>query len=281
MAAVHNVPWQPTIIRHHIDSLPTGAGTILVRTDTGDGYLKAMGNPAGEHALACELVGTQLASWFGLPVFDFAIIQVTEADELPFARGGFAKPGPAFITRAESGEPWGGNVRELKRLTNPEDITRLVVFDTWTLNCDRHAPNNSRKPNRNNVFLSEEAPKGEFLLRAMDHTHCFSFGSALAKKIANIDRIHDPDIYGLFPEFRDFLDKAIAQRCVGKLRQINRHTLTEITQSIPSEWDVNSNAKEALVSLLQGRASYVAECIIDRLWPQKELQFMSGLEDES
>ena len=65
---------------------------MLVRTDAGDGYLKAMGNPAGEHALACELVGTQLAAWFGLPVFDFAIIQVTAADELPFAKGGFACP---------------------------------------------------------------------------------------------------------------------------------------------------------------------------------------------
>jgi hypothetical protein len=280
VTAANKPTWQPTAIRHHIDSLPTGAGTIMVRTNEGDGYLKAMGNPAGEHALACELVGTQLAAWFGLPVFDFAIIQVTEADELPFAKGGFAKPGPAFITRAEVGEPWSGKARELKRLTNPEDISRLVVFDTWTLNCDRHAPNNSRKPNRNNVFLSEEAPKGELLLRAMDHTHCFAFGSALSRKIANIDCIQDPNIYGLFPEFRDFLDKTVVGRCADKLRQVNRQMLVEITQSIPSEWDVNSSAKEALISLLLGRANNVAECIIDRLWPQQELRFMNESEEK-
>jgi hypothetical protein len=253
---------------------------MLVHTEVGDGYLKAMGNPAGEHALACELVGTQLAAWFGLPVFDFAIINVTAAVELPFAKGGLATPGPAFITRAEPGEPWGGKDRELKRLANPEDISRLVVFDTWTLNCDRHAPNKSRKPNRNNVFLSEEAPKGELLLRAMDHTHCFAFGSALAKRIAQIDRIRDPNVYGLFPEFRAFLGRAAVGRSVSHLRQANRQLLTEITQSIPPEWDVSQAAREALVDLLLGRASYVADCIIERLWPQQELPFMGGLEDE-
>jgi hypothetical protein len=274
--------WQPTTIRRCIDRLPTGAGTFFVSTDAGDGYLKAMGNPAGEHALACELVGTQLAAWFGLPVFDFAIIPVTEADELQFAKGGFARVGPAFITRRERGEPWGGNVRELRRLVNTEDISRLVVFDTWTLNCDRHAPNNSRKPNRNNVFLSEEgSPKGKLLLRAMDHTHCFAFGTALSKRIAHIDRIQDPDIYGRFPEFHEFFDKTIVGQCTERLRQVNRQLLDQITQSIPPEWDVQQNPREALKSLLMGRAEYVADCIMDRLWPQKDFRFMLESEDKS
>jgi hypothetical protein len=239
-----------------------------------------MGNPAGEHALACELVGTKLAAWFDLPVFDFAIIEVAPADELPFAKGGFALPGPAFVTRAEAGEPWGGRVRELKLLTNPEDISRLVVFDTWTLNCDRHAPNDLRKPNRNNVFLSQEAPKGELLLRAMDHTHCFDSRPELTKRIARVDRIQDPNVYGLFPEFRGFLDKAVVGRCADRLRQASHATLSQIAETIPAEWDVDRGSKDALVSLLLGRARYVADCIIERLWPQKELPFTLQSEDK-
>jgi hypothetical protein len=280
MATSQKPSWRPTAIRRHIRSLPTSAGTMLVRTDAGDGYLKAMGNPAGEHALACELVGTQLAAWFGLPVFEFAIVPVTAADELPFAKGGLADQGPAFITRAEAGEPWGGRVRELKRLTNPEDISRLVVFDTWTLNCDRHAPSNSRKPNRNNVFLSEEAPEGELLLRAMDHTHCFDSRPELTRRIAHINRIQDPNLYGLFPEFREFLDQDVVGRCADRLRQVDHDMLVTIIQTIPSEWDVDRSAKEALVSLLLGRASHVASCIIEKLWPQKELQFIRKPEGE-
>lgn len=38
--------------------------------------LKAMGNPAGEHALACEWVGSRLANEMGLPTFEIEILHV-------------------------------------------------------------------------------------------------------------------------------------------------------------------------------------------------------------
>ena len=129
--------WCPTEIRRFIRSFPSGAGVILVETDEGKAFVKAIGNPGGEQVLACEFVGTQLAQWFGLSTFDFRLIEVREVPLLPFAQSGSAVPGPAFITRYEEGEHWSGTTRELKRLENPQDISRLVVFDTWTLNCDR------------------------------------------------------------------------------------------------------------------------------------------------
>jgi hypothetical protein len=152
--------WKPQKIVRFVRNFPTGTGTILVKTDQGEGYLKAMGNPGGEHCLACEYVGTQFAHWFGLPTFDFALIWVTDPDELPFHKGGKAKPGAAFITRKERGGTWGGSDRELKRLVNQDDLTRLVIFDTWTLNWDRYSVDDKgkRRINRDNVFLSEEAP---------------------------------------------------------------------------------------------------------------------------
>lgn len=132
--------WVPTAIRRFTASRDSGAGVLVVETDAGTGYLKAMGNPGGDHVLACEWVGTHLARWFGLQTLDFALIEVTELDELPFYRGGFAATGPAFITRSERGSPWGGTDRQLKQLINPEDISRLVVFDSLTRNWDRYAP---------------------------------------------------------------------------------------------------------------------------------------------
>ena len=90
-----------------------------------------------------------------LPTFAFAIVEVTNEDEIPLAGGGRAQPGPAFISRSERGKSWGGSARELRRLANPDDLTRLVLLDTWLRNCDRHPLDpTQRRPNRDNVFFS-------------------------------------------------------------------------------------------------------------------------------
>ena len=277
--------WQPKTIRRFVRSFPTSTCTVLVETDAGPGYLKALGGPEGPHPLACEWVGTQLAKWFGLSTFDFALIQVTPDDEIPFAKGGKANAGPAFITRAESGETWSGSEKQLGRLANPQDITRLVVFDTWTLNCDRHC----RPPEGvdgwprvrpDNVFLSEEAPAGQMVLKAMDHTCCFTCGRALTKRLGGIDRIRDERLFGLFPEFRPFRDRAQAKQAARDLRGIGRATVVQMAQTIPKEWEVGEEVQDALVDLILDRAVFVADTIEDRLWPQNEFGFANPEDTE-
>ena len=167
--------WQPRVVEHVWFSLDTSMATSRVLTDAGDGYLKALGNRQGPHPLACELVATQLAGWFGLPTFAAAVIVLSEDGiEIPFLRGGKAVPGPAFITRAEAGKTWGGGDEELDQLDNPDDISRIVVFDTWVLNCDRHPPDLAmRRPNYDNVFLSAEGTARDRIARAFRATTRF------------------------------------------------------------------------------------------------------------
>lgn len=274
--------WKPQKIVRFIKNFPTGAGTILVKTDQGDGYLKAMGNPGGEHCLASEYVGTQLAQWFGLPTFDFALIDVTEENELPFSKGGSAKPGPAFISRRERGGPWGGSNRELNRLVNAGDLTLLVIFDTWTLNWDRYSVMDKGKPriNRDNVFLSEEAPKGQLLLKAMDHTHVFTKGGELNSKLAHLDKVKDNKVYGLFPEFRGYLSQKVARRGIERLTEFTKAEAEKIVKAIPKEWDVSEGARKAIVDFLVNRAKFLTENIMNMLWPQGELGFTVEGEDQ-
>ena len=270
--------WHPREILRFVRSIPSSTGVAVVITDAGEGFLKTIGNPEGEHALACEWVATHLAAWLGLPTFDFSLIEVTDADEIPLPNGDMAKPGPAFITRSEKGEPWSGKSRELKRLTNTSDISRLVVFDTWIRNRDRYCPAPNGPCNRDNVFLSAEAPPGKLLLRAMDHTHCFAPGGELTPRISHIDQIQDRMLYGLFPEFRQFLERAVVAGTTDALCDIPRKEVEGIVQSIPLEWQVNDRAKVALVDFVTGRAVYVAERIMDWIWPQGEFEFMNGAE---
>jgi hypothetical protein len=128
---LHGNGWKPTRITRFIKGFATATGVARVDTDLGEGYLKALGNPEGPHALACELVGSMLADWLGLSTLDFSLIEVTEVDEIPFPRGGRATPGPAFISRAERGGfPWGGTENELRSISNLHDVSSLVVMDT-------------------------------------------------------------------------------------------------------------------------------------------------------
>jgi len=259
--------WHPQTVLRWIRAFPSSTTPALVDTDCGEGYLKALGNPQGPHALACELVGTTLARRMGLRTLEFAIITVADEDEIPLGDGRLAKPGPAFITKVEKAATWGGKDRELKMLVNPEDISRLVVFDTWVLNFDRCYPDQKqRHPNYDNVFLSgEDAPEGQFVLKAIDHTHCFDRIPNLTPGIARIGRVKDARVYGRFPGFEPFIKVTDVARAVAALKAITKQDIEQAVASVPPEWQVDIQTRQSLVDLVWRRASFVAENIMEWL----------------
>jgi len=265
--------WCPTTIKRFVQSFDTGTAVVRVETDCGEGFLKALGNPAGPHALACELVGTQLAKWFKLSTFDYDIVSVTSDDEIPFYNGQRAAEGPAFISRFEAGLPWGGSKRELDKIINRAAFGRLVVFDTWTRNCDRYpADLGKRRPNRDNVYFSRKGGKaGKLVLKAIDHTHCFTCGRELSSRLSNIGTIEDPRLYGLFPEFQPLICKADVTQAVADLKLIRRTDVETMVAAVPAEWQVSSSARAAWVELICRRADFVARTVSDLIWPQGEL----------
>ena len=237
-------------------------GFTEVTTDAGRAYIKPMGNRQGPHVLATDWVGTHLARWLGLATFDIAILTLGEDDRFELPRGYAAEPGPAFAARALPGESWGKSGRQLDLLVNPEDISRLVVFDTWTLNCDRHHHDlEARKPNYDNVYLSSEGVEpGKRRLIAMDHGLCFiRSGEDLTPSLQNIHKVKDEGLYGLFPEFRDRLQGHIIEQSAARLREMDADTASAIIATVPKEWAVMEEAREAWAQLVSRRAAYVAD----------------------
>jgi hypothetical protein len=207
-------------------------------------------------------VGTHLAKWFGLSTFEIAILRLEADDTFPLPRGAKAEPGPAFAAKAMAGDPWGRSRQQLDLLVNPEDITRMVVFDTWTLNCDRHHHDlNVRKPNYDNVYLStEDVEPGRRRLIAIDHGLCFiRSGEELTAKLSNIDKVKDECVFGLFPEFRQKLRQDIIMDCAARLREMDVETAAAIIATVPEEWEVSEAAREAWGDLIYRRAGFVAE----------------------
>jgi hypothetical protein len=194
--------------------------------------------------------------------------------------GGRIAPGPAYVTRSVKGHPWGGASTELHALVNRVDISRLVIFDTWTLNCDRHPPEGAgRRPNYDNVFIAT-VPNSDPMLMAMDHSHCFSCGRDLTVRLSRIDLVNDDRVFGLFPGFIEFMDRAEVERGCDRLRDFNVETLNGITASVPTEWQVPAPALEALAELLLRRAARVADGMLNWLiphcWPQTSLDLTHG-----
>jgi hypothetical protein len=250
-----------------IESYDTSMGTTKVKTNASFAYLKALGNRQGPHALACEFVGSSLARWFGLSVPDFAILSLAPEACFELPRGIQTEPGPAFVSRHTPGRTWGGSVEELHNLVNPTDITRLVVFDTWVRNCDRHSPNpETRRPNYANVYLADTDRPEMSRLLAIDHTHCFDRVPDLTPRLARIDVVRDEATYGLFPAFAGFLDMGELIWCGSMLRELDREQIDAIVRQIPSEWRVDTPAQAALTDLVYRRALFLADRIKEG-WP--------------
>lgn len=269
--------WQPTRLLQVAGSVDTSTGATEVNTDAGRAYIKPMGNRQGPHVLATDWVGTHLAKWFGLSTFDISILTLDADDTFPLPRGHMAQPGPAFAARALPGEPWGQSGLHLNVLVNPEDISRLVVFDTWTLNCDRHHHDLTvRRPNPDNIYLSSEGVvAGKRRLIAMDHGLCFiRSGEELTKRQANIGKVQDENVYGLFPEFRERLRQSTIEDCASRLREMDASTADAMIESVPSEWEVSQESRTAWSELICRRAAFVADNISN--WIDKAAPWFGG-----
>lgn len=265
-------PWQPSKILNALEARKTGSRVLRVETDEGEGFLKAMGVDNGPHVLACELVGTLLAGWLKLRTLSFALIDVPGDRGFRFADGVPVAAGPGFITRAEEGRVWSGDEGDLDELDNSEDIGRLIVFDTWTMNCDRYRPANGAtlRQNRDNVWFSEEgASKGKFSLKAMDHGCCFTCESELT--VPRMQRtVNDDRLYGLFPVFRPHTTRDALLQVVAEVETVAQSEVESMIDRVPREWEVDLAARREWCDWICRRAQTIRR-IIEREWPPAEL----------
>ena len=253
------MPWRPTTILRRVEGLKTSTAPVVVETDAGRGVLKTLGNTQGPGALVKELIGTRLAAWFGLPTFDLAVIEVPPelaADGgLPLGRKGeFAEPGPAIVSRFEEGESWNGTPEELARVGNVASLSRLVVFDTWVRNFDRHHPV-AAHAHHDNLFLSAEgAAAGGFLFRAFDHTHCL--GGGLSEAV--VGKAEDDTVYGSFPEFEPYLDGVRLAEARNRLGRFTAADFAPVAAEVPAAWGLAPAVGDALLDFLLRRAAYLS-----------------------
>ena len=255
------MPWQPTKIIEVLDhAVDTATHPVIVKTDQGHGYFKAIENPAGASALAREFIGTSLADWLDLPTFRYCLFDFDGKLDIVLSDGTRVNQGVGFMTKEEPGDNWDKTTDMLDDLVNKDDITRLVILDTWLRNIDRCFQHNGKfHTNSNNVFIAM-TPKNEYILKAMDFTHAF-LGN-LDQTMDKSSNINDEEIYGCYPAFSQFLNKEIAVKTCEKLKKIQDKDIRPLFVAIPTIWNIDHGTKESWMRFILGRANFVANTFL-------------------
>lgn len=267
--------WQPTTVKRVLRVLATSTRPIECELDDGvRAFIKVLGNPEGPSALACELVGTELARLLGIPVLDVAILEYPAALCTKLEHDLVPQQGPCFATRAAMGISWDGRGESLDALDNPEQVAGLVVLDTWLRNPDRFSVRlGTTRKNLRNVFLREDGvPRGSFRLYAIDHTHAIRQDGELTHQSLSSARERESLIYGLFPEFTQRIEPEDLAPYIERLRLVaHTNEIDAIVRRTPRQWLPDGEVRQDLPGFLKRRAMYVAEHV--EVWLASECQW--------
>ena len=214
-----------------------------------------------------------MAKQMGLSTFDFEVVLLEDDVEIPFCSGDFAKPGPCFGSAYLPGQQWSGNAEDLKRITNLQEMTGLVLADTWFRNRDRHfVEDGRRRVNVGNVFLALNLDvAGGFRLMSMDFSHAFVNGRDLTPKVNQIAHTKDTEPYGFFPEFIPHLCENAMEHYLDRMSAIDASVIRDICHSVPHEWQVDASVLDHLADFLLLRRVFLKEHFPCLLFPQRDL----------
>ena len=101
----------------------------------------------------------------------------------------------------------------------------------------------------------------------MDHTHCFDGPGYLDARLDRIDFVQDEQVYGLFPEFKPYIqpDRPNLTAALAKLKTLDRAWVQGVVAGIPGEWEVDAAARAALANLVYSRANFLSDNFVREL----------------
>lgn len=262
---------QPTEIREEIQLFDTSTRPARVATDSGDGFIKGVGNPQGSVSLVSELVAAELGTWFGLQIPPFAVVAECDIDIPMIGCSGVMGP-PLFFSSAVDGMPRDTSDTFLKRLSNPDDVAKLIIFDTWIRNNDRYVEGAANSDN----LLYVTVTKGKkYALVPIDHSHCFvdiDFDTDLPAP----ELVIDPNLYGFYPEFEGFVNSNSVAIAVEKLRELDEDFVAQCVNSIPIEWGMNDVSRSNLKEFICDRAKFVVETVSMKMVNDPQMPGLGG-----
>jgi len=256
-----------------VEVLKTSTRPVKINTDEGLCLVKYIGNKQGREALVGELIGTELACNIGLKVPEFAIMDFPQMD-LGLGQDNPQK-GPAFCSS------WVSDVMTfspqsnlLSNIRRKEDVSKVVVLDTWLRNFDRYmseADGGAPNQNLDNLLFGPDKRKVEMIV--IDHTHIIvdgGFDDQLGDVKIENEIIEEEEIYGLFPQFVQYLNHKDVSEAIHIAAAIDRKAVQDLIGTIPMQWGLTTSQREFLEEFIYVRAQRLIGWLPHALFDQGE-----------
>ena len=238
-------------------------------TDCGPAIVKYMGNQAGLEALICELVGTELANYVGLVTPDFAVAKMPKL-ELPSHPLLNVKPGPAFYSRWEEATSLSPRSALLSNVRHADEISKLVVFDTWLRNRDRFVDSAGEEfgyENFDNLLLRQDKRKVQILV--IDHSHAI-VATTIEDELGQ-GWIDEQKVYGRFLQFAPLVSRRGVRAALEAISKIDVGTIESICERTPREWGMTLALGKQLSMCLVERGAKLGSWLPAALFDQYEM----------
>lgn len=229
---------------------------LLVETDNGFYVAKIQENVDGIKVLINEFVCYKLAKKLGVPIPEAALLRIDQEviDADPALKKTGIKPGLHFGSKFLHKSNASIQPPIVGLVTNKEDIPSIVLFDQLIYNDDRTM-------NPGNLIVDLKAKE----ILAIDHSHPFRLGALWDEN--ELKKIHqDPfclirDFYG--PNYKVLLKYVNGNSPFHKietaLQFIEKEDVSNCVNTLPVDWEITKEDKDALKEFLWHRIKNVEE----------------------
>jgi hypothetical protein len=225
----------------------------LFECDDGNKYvIKFMSNPKGVCGLAKELIACRLGRLLDLPIVYGTVIYITKdiIDRYPILKKEHVKPGPHFGSRFLEGARYPSR-ETIRRCVNLHEAARMIVFDVWVNNTDRHS--------KNILITNTSKPK----FKMIDH-QCIFGGPRWYHDELLYDRDRVKPYWDKsYSQFVEYIDdrKNPFRDALKKLESCSWSDIANSMRGIPEEWGIQEEEIEMLIEYLYRRKQLVYKAI--------------------
>ncbi|MGI8385713.1 HipA family kinase [Robertmurraya sp. P23] len=210
----------------------------------------------GSRILPNEYVSGLLAKKLGLPCYELKMVNIDRDLLIEEGYGSVTCEqhlGIAFDENASRLSPYN-----LNRITNLDDISKILVFDQWIYNVDRGNE-------YSNLLITNDFGQ----LRIIDHSEAFGdrkwTNQSLEERLSSIVSCSRQDVvyFNLFEQLKNSFSHPNEEilEFISHLKGISDDHIEHIIQSIPDQWGISQLEKEKMFAYLIHRKGHIEEYV--------------------